>query len=154
MYNMIDATDKKILNILLKDANASYREIAKKAGVSLGTVMNRMKKLKESGIIKKFTVVIDYEKVGYTLGVLIDVRVSKGKLFEVEKVIAKDPHVFSVYDITGGFDIALVARFQSREELDRFIKGIQKLEYVQRTNTKLILNWMKEESPPFPLGMK
>jgi len=150
----IDKKDLKIMNILLENADSSYRQIAKRTGVSLGTVMNRMKKLKENKIIKKSTILIDYEKVGYSIGVLIDVRVSKGKLFEVEKAIARHPNVFAVYDITGDFDVSIVAKFPSREDLDHFIKEIQKMEFVERTHTKLILNYIKEESPPFHMGMK
>ena len=148
-----DRTDLKILNILLEDSGSPYRKIARKADVSLGTVMNRMRKLKESGVIRKCIPVIDYEKVGYTIGVLIDVRVSKGRLFEVEKAIARHPNVFSVYDITGDFDVAIVARFPSREGLDNFVKELQKMPFVERTNTKLILNYMKESPSPFPLGI-
>lgn len=153
MYSMIDKKDKAILNILLGDATASYREIAKRAGVSLGTVLNRMKKLREMKIIKKSTVLIDYEKVGYPFGVLIDVRVSRGKLLEVEKVIARHPNVFAVYDVTGDFDVTIVARFQGREDLDRFVKELQKKEFVERTHTKLILNAIKEEAPLFTVGI-
>jgi len=150
----VDATDKKIMNVLLEDSRSSYRRIAKKAGVSLGTVMNRMKKLRESRVIKKSTILVDWEKAGYNIGVLIDVRVGRGRLLEVEKAIAKHPNVFSVYDITGDFDVTIAARFQGREELDNFIKSIQKMAFVERTHTKLILNYIKEESPPFQTGMR
>lgn len=143
----IDRTDKAILNVLLEDAQSSYRMIAKRAGVSLGTVMSRMKKLKAAHIITKSTVVLDYEQLGYTIGVLIDVRVSKGMLLEVESIIAKDPHVFAVFDVTGGFDVTILARFRNRQELDRFIKRLQKQKFVERTHTKLILNYIKEEAP-------
>lgn len=151
---MIDTTDKKILNVLLRDATASYRVIAKKAGVSLGTALNRTRKLRSSGVIKKATLSLDYEKLGYSLAVMIDVRVSKGKLVAVEKLLAKHPRVFAVYDITGDFDIAVVARFQSRETLDTFVKHLQTLEHVERTSTKLILNAVKEENPPFQTGIR
>jgi len=142
-----DITDKKILNALLQNANSSYRTIAKQAGVSLGTVMNRMHKLRDEGIIKKSTVLLDYEKLGYTLGVLIDVRVGHGKLFEVERTISRNPYVFFVYDTTGDFDVSVVAKFPSTKQLDIFVKYIQKMEFVERVHTKLILNVVKEEPP-------
>src|SRR3989338_9412552 len=85
----IDKTDKAILNILLENSRLSYRQIAAKAGVSVATVLNRVKALEESKVIKSYSAQLDYEKLGYDVEVIIDIRVSKGKLYEVEKKIAK-----------------------------------------------------------------
>ena len=80
----LDDLDKNILSVLLDDSRLSYRQIAKKTGVSTATVMNRMKEL-EKEIIKKHTVILDYEKLGYDVEVMIEIRIAKGKLIEVEK---------------------------------------------------------------------
>jgi len=140
----IDEKDLKILEVLQENSRLSFRRLAKKTGYSVATVMSRIKKLEETGIIKKYTVEIDYSKLGLDFPVIIDVRVSKGKLFEVEEEIAKDPHVLAVYDITGDFDVAILAIFKTRKELDKFVKELQKMKYVERTYTKLILNIIKE----------
>lgn len=140
----IDEKDLKILEALQENSRLSFRQLAKKTGFSVATVMSRVKKLEEIGIIKKYTVEIDYSKLGLDFPVIIDVRVSKGKLFEVEGEIAKNPHVLAVYDITGDFDVAILARFKTRKELDKFVKELQKMKYVERTYTKLILNVIKE----------
>lgn len=140
----IDEKDLKILEVLQENSRLSFRRLAKKTGYSVATVMSRIKKLEEIGIIKKYTVEIDYSKLGLDFPVIIDVRVSKGKLFEVEEEIAKDPHVLAVYDITGDFDVAILAIFKTRKELDKFVKELQKMKYVERTYTKLILNIIKE----------
>lgn len=140
----LDDTDKKILNILMENSRLSYRQIAKKAKVSVVTVMNRVKKL-ENEIIKKYTTLIDYEKSGYDIDVLVEVRISKGKLFEVEKRIANNPNVYAVYDVTGDFDAIILARFPNRRRMDNFLKKLQKFEFIERTRTKLILNTIKDE---------
>ncbi len=140
----IDEKDLKILEALQENSRLSFRQLARKTGFSVATVMSRVKKLEKIGIIKKYTVEIDYSKLGLDFPVIIDVRVSKGKLFEVEEEIAKDPHVLAVYDITGDFDVAILAIFKTRKELDKFVKELQKMEYVERTYTKLILNIIKE----------
>jgi len=108
--------------------------------------MHHIRKLEKDGVIKKYTSKIDYEKAGYDIEVIIEIRISKGKLFEVEKKIATDPNVFAVYDMTGEFDAALLARFRNRREMDNFLKKLQTYEFVERTETKLILNTIKEES--------
>lgn len=140
----VDEKDIKILNILTKNSRLSYREVAKLAGISTVTVLNRIKRLEEMKIINKYSVDLDYERLGYDVQVIIDIRVSKGKLIEVQKKIATDPHVWAVYDNTGHFDSTLIAKFRSRAAMDKFLKKIQSYEFVERTETKLILNTIKE----------
>lgn len=142
----LEETDKKILNILLDNSRLSLRQIAKKADVSVATVMNHIKKLEKEGIIKKYTTKVDYEKIGYDVEVIIEIRISKGKLFEVEKKIATHPNVFAVFDITGAFDALILARFRTRRLMDNFLKKLQTYEFVERTETKLVLNTIKEEN--------
>ena len=84
--------------------------------------------------------------MGYDFPVIIDVRVSEGKLLEVEQEIAKNPHVIAVYDITGEFDVSVYAIFKNRHQLDAFVKNLQKMKYVERTNTKLVLNAITKQS--------
>ena len=138
--------DNKILNIVVDNSRLSLRQIAKKAGASVVTVMNHLKQLEKIGIIRKYTAKLDYEKVGYDVEVMIEIRISKGKLFEVEKKIAINPNVFAVYDITGPFDAVILARFPTRRLMDNFLKKLQTYEFVERTETKLILNTIKEEN--------
>lgn len=141
----IDETDKKILNVVLENSRLSYRQIAKKIGVSVATVMNRVNQLEKNKIIKNYTTIIDYEKIGYDIEVIFEVRISKGKLFEVEEKIATNQNVFGVYDITGEFDAAILARFKNRRQMDRFLKKLQTYPFVERTLTKVILNTIKEK---------
>ena len=140
----IDATDKKILNVLSSDSRLSFREIAKNVGVSVATALHRVRHLEKEKVIRKYTAAIDYEKVGYDVGVLIHVRVSKGRLIDVEKKIATDPHVIALYDTTGPFDAVVIAFFKNRRGLDNFLKKIQTYDFVERTETVLILNAIKE----------
>ena len=142
----LENTDKKILNIIVENSRLSLRQIAKKANVSAATVMHHIKKLEKDGVIKKYTAKLDYEKAGYDVDVMIEIRISKGKLFEVERKIASHPNVFAVYDITGAFDSLVLARFPTRRQMDNFLKKLQTYEFVERTETKLILNNIKEDN--------
>ena len=142
----LDKNDMEVLKILVENSRLSYRQIAKKAKVSVVTAMNRVKKLEDEQIIKKYTTKLDYEKAGYDIEVMIQIRISKGKLFEVEKKIAINPNVFAVYDLTGNFDAVILARFPTRRKMDNFLKKLQTYEFVERTETKLILNTIKEEN--------
>lgn len=135
-----------IINILLENSRLSAREIARKANCSVVTVLNKLKQLEEEKIIKGYSAVVDYEKLGYDVQAVISLRISKGKLLEVEQKIAVHPNVFAVYDTTGNFDCELIAKFKTRRGLDTFLKKIQKYDFVERTETKLILNTIKEQA--------
>jgi len=118
----LDGTDVKILRILLSDARFSSRQIAKKTGVSVGTVLSRMKKMEQTGIIKEYSAIVDHEKLGYELTVIIEMTISKGRLSEIAKEIAKVPNVCCVYNVTGLTDAMVIAKFKKREELSGFTK--------------------------------
>lgn len=141
----LDEVDKRILNIILKNSRLSFRQISKAAGISVATAINRIKILEKKGVIKKYSTILDYEKSGYDIEVIVEMRISKGKLLDVEKKIASHPNVFAVYDHTGQTDATIIARFKNRRAMDTFVKKIQTYDFVERTETRLILNTIKEE---------
>ena len=145
MNKEIDKIDKKIINLLLIDADITNREIALECNIALGTVHNKIERLKKLGVIKKKTITLDYEKLGYLLEVIVDVKIKKGGFYEVAKKWSVDPSVFLVMDITGDYDAELLARFQTRRQLDDFVKKLQQDPAVQETRTRLILNIYREK---------
>jgi len=145
MFMELNETDIKILKCLLEDARFSSRQIAKNVGVSVGTVLSRIKKMEDEGLIKGYSVLLDHEKLGYQLTVVTEITVSKGKLVETENEIAKIPNVRIVYDVTGLTDAIIVAKFKSREDLGQFTKRLLSLPYIERTNTHVVLTTVKED---------
>jgi DNA-binding Lrp family transcriptional regulator len=141
----LDDVDVKILKCLLEDARSSSRQIAKSVGVSVGTVLSRVKRMESEGLIKSYSVVLDHEKLGYQLTVVTEITVSKGQLVEMEREIAKNPNVCGVYDVTGLTDAIVVAKFKKREDLSQFTKHLLTLPFVERTNTHVVLTTVKED---------
>ncbi|MCL2135271.1 MAG: Lrp/AsnC family transcriptional regulator [Candidatus Bathyarchaeota archaeon] len=140
----LNETDEKILKNLLDDARRSSRQIAKNVGVSVGTVLSRIKKMEDEGLIKGYTITLDHEKIGYQLTIVTEITVSKGRLLEMEQEIAKMPSVCGVYDVTGSTDAIIIAKFKNREELGTFTKRLLALPYIERTNTHIVLSTIKE----------
>lgn len=140
----IDDLDISIIRELKKDARKSHRDIAEKLGVAEGTIYNRVNKLMDMGVIKRFMIDLDYAKLGYDLTAVIGLIVEGGHLPEVEEKIAKKPNVSALYDVTGDYDTLIVAKFRDREDLDKFVKSIMAIPHVKRTYTMLVLNVMKE----------
>ena len=141
----IDELDKKILNELIENPRVTYRELARKLGVSVGTVHLRIRKLQAKGVIKGFTVQVDYGKVGYDVTALILIKVDGKHILNVERDVAKHSNVCAVYDVTGEFDVIVVAKFRSIRELNDFIKSLLAKPYIVSTNTSIALNVVKED---------
>lgn len=140
----LDKIDAKIINILEENARLSLRKIAKELEISTTTVMHRLAILEKEKIIKSYSALPDYDKLGYSLQAIIDIIVSKGMLFQVEKKIASHPNVAAVYDVTGHFDVMVIAYFKTRHGLDQFIKKIQTYDFIEKTETRIILNTIKD----------
>lgn len=146
----LDTTDRRIINLLIDNARLSSRDIARKLAVAPATVIKRMRRLEDEGIITKYTIGVKYSSIGYDMQVIIDLRIAKGRLHEVETKIGSHPNVFAVYDVTGSFDAVVIAKFRTRRELDIFVKKIQTYDFVERTETKLLLSTMKEHMIKLP----
>jgi DNA-binding Lrp family transcriptional regulator len=140
----IDAVDLEILKILSEDGRVAYNKIAEELNKSPVTIKKHVLDLEEKGIIEGYGTKVNFDKLGLNLIAFIEITVSKGKMFEVEEKIALNPNVFGVYDITGTYDALVMARFRSREQLSDMIKDIHKSPYVERTNTHIILNVIKD----------
>ena len=147
---VLDETDRRIIEVLERDARTSLRKIAGEVGVALGTVSNRVRKMEEKGIITGYRVMLDSDRVGWGLTVVIGLRINKGLLIEIQEKIAKDPRVYGGYDVTGDFDSMVVARARDRRDLDDLSKNLLSMDGVARSVTHLVLNTVKEEPTSFP----
>lgn len=141
----IDDVDFQIINLLQEDSRRSFNKIATKLGIAVGTAYNRVKGLEDKGILKGYTIMVDPVKLGYSLTAIILIQAEGQHLLEVEEKIAKLDNVICVYDITGDFDAAVVARFRDRSTLNNFIKNLLTTPYVRRSVTNVVLNVVKED---------
>jgi len=146
----VDELDRKILHLLQLNGQIGYRELAAKAGTNPSTVFNRVKSLEKRGVIKGYTAILSPSALGYDLTAIIFVRITGPHLIELEQKIASLPAVQMVYDITGDYDVMVIAKFRNMNELNSFVKGVLSMQYVERTLTNLALNVVKEE-PLLPL---
>ncbi len=144
MDGILDELDQKLLKELQKDARRSFREISTKVGASVATVINRVKILHEKGIIQGYSAIIDHKRLGYETAI-VELIVSKGKLLDVEKEVAKNPMVSQVYDVTGETDAIIVCKFKTRSELSQFVKSLLAMPNVERTVTHVVLTTIKED---------
>ncbi|MHB8351718.1 MAG: Lrp/AsnC family transcriptional regulator [Thermoplasmata archaeon] len=140
-----DDVDRAILRELNIDARKSHRTVATRLGLSPTTVSHRIDRMERSGVIHGYVPLLDDERMGWELTATIGIRISKGRLKEVEERLARDPRAYAIYDVTGDFDALLIGRFRDRRDLDRFVKRALQDPHIERTSTQVVLNRVKEE---------
>jgi len=143
--SVLDKTDLQVLTEVLRDSRQSYREIARRIGVSPGTVVSRVRDMEEKKIISKYTAQVDFEKLGYDLTVVTEITISSGMVFEAGLEITNMRESCAIYNVTGDSDVMVIAKFRNRDELSNFTKALLKIPNVERTKTHLVLNTLKED---------
>jgi DNA-binding Lrp family transcriptional regulator len=141
----IDQIDREILRLCLLNGRASFRKMATDLRLSTTTVTTHVARLEKEKVIAGYSALVDFQKLGYELTVVTEFSVSKGRLLEMDRAIAKLPGVCAVYDVTGEIDGIVVAKFRNREQLSHFTKGLLALPFVERTNSHVVLTTVKED---------
>ncbi len=144
---MIDDVDRRILDEYIEDSRQSFREVARKTGLSPGTVAARVAKLEDKGIIKKYTIQLDHEKLGYELTVIININVSEapGFFMDGDNQLTELLEPCAVYNVTGEHDMMIIAKFKTRAELSTFTKKLLSIPHIRGTKTQLVLMTLRED---------
>lgn len=146
----LDSTDIKILEILQEDARQTYTTIGKRLGIAHSTVYDRIKRMEQHGIIKKYTALIDAEKTGAKNITAIMTIITDPK--ESEKVAEKlctVPQVTEVYTSLSE-ELQIIAKViaENQESLHEFIATtIAPLPGVLRIRTSIVTKKFKETQP-------
>ena len=141
----LDDIDVEILKIINDDVRTSYRQISRDLEVSVGTIHNRIDKMDKTGVIRKFSPIINHERLGFVLTTIIGVRVKGGKLKNWEEKTFFNKNVLAIYDVAGDYDAILIAKFKDIDELNAFIKELSKDSVIERTYTQTVLETIKED---------
>ena len=135
----IDALDMKIIRALQTDARKPIVQIAKVVNANEATVRRRIDKLLKNGIIERFTVVLDYHKLGRVIKAFIGLRVEPTKLKAIAEHLAKHPDTQVVYRTSGDTDIVTEVIFEKMEDLNTFLEEELKLEGIVGTIVTIVI---------------
>ena len=140
----LDSTDRNILAELQKDGRESASHIAEKIDVSVPTVTERIRKLQESGIIKKFQVVVDPKSVGLDVAAIITIMSDSSQYYKEVTVAAHDtPEVVQCFSTTGNGSHTLFINTKNSKTLEDLLRKVQSWPGVMRTETQIILSSYK-----------
>ena len=97
----IDAINWTILKMLQENARVALKELAKEVGLSSPTVAERIQKLEDAGIIESYHTKVNLDKLGYSLGVYITIKIRFGQTKRFEEFIATVPEISECHKLTG-----------------------------------------------------
>lgn len=142
---MIDQIDLKILSILQNNGRTRLADIADEVELSAPAVMERVKKLEASGVIKGYQALVDGKKVGKDITAFIGVSIGNQRdidQFAIQILSYRD--VLECHHVTGDESFILKVKSGNTGSLEKLLGQIRSVEGVTRTVTKIVLSTAKE----------
>lgn len=141
--------DAKILNLLSRNARATPKEIALMLGRTEEEVRAEIAAMEKEGVIRGYKAVVDWEKVDSAMvSAIIELKVTPKPGFGFEEVaerVAKYPEVESVYLMSGVYDLSVVVRGKTFQQVAMFVsKELSTIDSVVETATYFVLRRYKE----------
>ena len=136
----LDEIDYKILEILIENTRTPFTDIAKKLHISAGTVHVRVKKMEQIGLIKGSSLILDYNKLGYTFIAYVGLYVNNSSQikFIIER-IKQIPNVTVAHITTGKFNVFCKIRAKSTTHAKNIIFKLDEIEGVYRSESMISL---------------
>ena len=141
---MVDALDLKILGLLEADGSLSYTELARKLRLNESTIRKRILSMKNRGVIKKFSVVLDPAKIGFNTVAVVGIDAAPDKLLEIAHELVKMPETRYVATSTGDHMIMTEIWARDGAEISHILsKRIGIIEGVKKVCPAIVLEKMK-----------
>ncbi len=128
-----------MIRILLEDARTPFTEIARRIGVSEAAIRKRVKELLKKDIIRKFTVEVDWKKLGYNYHVIVGLDTKPESLLKVLDDLKKEEKIIRIMTCSGDHMIIFEAIFKDRKEFEDFIRGLEGREDVKRVCPAIVV---------------
>ena len=154
MKSKVDAVDLMILRELRNDCKRPMRELATKLRMHPNTLLQRIKRLEKSKVIRKYHADVDYKSLGYDMHAVVMIKIKKSGLEDESllKDVSALPEVVALYAVTGVSDCIAIVKAKNRDDLVRILKAVQSQVSVLRTTSYLILVTYKEAFEFNPLS--
>ncbi|WP_456279208.1 Lrp/AsnC family transcriptional regulator [Bacillus sp. AK128] len=143
----LDEIDRKILQLLTDNARMSYVDIGKQLNLSRVSIRERVNQLIEGGVIEKFSVVINSEKVGKGVSAFFEVDCEPASLVQVAQTLVDNPAVASCYQMTGPSTLHMHVLVEDFSKLEHFInEELYSLQGITRVESHILLRRFKSRT--------
>lgn len=140
----MDNLDIKIIKLLQQNSRVTASEISNKINLSVPAVGDRLKKLDASGIIEKYTIILNAKKMNKHLMIIMFVSLESPKYTDpFINIVQLDDEIVECHYLAGDFDYALKIITESTESLERLLNKIKNIPGVQKTKTNVSLSTIK-----------
>jgi len=136
--------DRKLVNSLLRNGRASLRSLGEELDMSVTTVSNHLRDLEDEGEIKGYTPIVDYDKLGYDLTAILQLKVEGHALPEISEKLRQEKQMASVYEVTGDYDVIAIGKFTDTDGMNDQIKSLLTDTDIRESNTSVVLNAVAE----------
>ncbi len=141
---MLDKKDLQILEVVKNHAKWTTHHISKKTLIPVTTVHNRIKKMERMGIIKGYTAILDYKKLGKAISAFIVVDVESEnqakRAEEILREVERFREVHEAYAVTGEHDLIIRVSVEDTGKLNDFIVKVDDIDGVEKARTFVILH--------------
>ena len=142
----IDEINLKILDILNKDSSTPFVDIAKRIGVSDGTVHIRVRRMIAAGLINKFTISVDNDLLGYDHMAFMGINISPGSADHIIYELLKIEEILEMHEMHGKFDLLLKIRAKNLIQMRDIVENkICKIPHILESELMTVLKTRKEE---------
>lgn len=150
----MDDTDLAILRSLIKNSRITISQMSKEIDVPDATISNRLKKL-EKDIIKRYTLILDWNKLGLDITAMIIIQTESEKHEHVKEQLSKLEEVSEVYSVSGEYDILIKLWVPGIEELNQLINSkIRSIDGIEDLTEMIVMERVKEDMVPLIPGTK
>jgi Lrp/AsnC family leucine-responsive transcriptional regulator len=148
----MDAIDYQIVEFLTQDGRMPYAQIAERVGKSTATVHQRVRRLREQGIIQSYAAELDWEALGYPLDAYVSIRDTESSGLErlSERIRVTIPFVMSAAAVTGEFDLLLHIRARSSSHLGEILDEIRRIAPGPTRTLVTLTTYISGATPPLP----
>lgn len=144
--DLLDNINLQIIDFLGRDSSTPFVEIAKHIGISDATVHIRVRRLIAAGIINKFTISVDNNRLGYDHLAFMGINVEPGFAEEITDDLSKVDEVLEIHEMHGRFDLLLKVRAKNLEQMREIVVNkIRILPHIIETELMTVLKSRKEE---------
>lgn len=137
----MDRIDRKILQLLVEDGRLTVTELADAVHLSLSAASQRLRRLRETGAIERFTIRLGGEAVGRPIDAVIDLQLEPGAPWSgIDDELRDNPDVVDAVHLTGPFDYQIRVRTATIDDLDRLLQRMKEQLGVRSTSTRVVLH--------------
>jgi len=146
----IDATDKKLLRLLQEDSKRTHKFYATQLGLSTTAVYERIKKLERSGVVSRYTAVLNKEKVHKNFVAFCHVKLlqhSKEFVLQFEKDITALEEVVSCFHLAGDYDYLLKIQLEDMAAYRHFlVSKLTAIPHIGSTQSAFVISEVKDST--------